>query len=441
MNLIPKRNIVFFSIDCRRADLYETFNGHYASPNLTRMAERGIVFENMYTPAVSTVMTLDAIINGRYAHQSGRVTYPVQEKDEGELSLFRKMKKLRRKSYILFTPSYVKDYADGIFNGDDAERVVINGGPSSDRAREIIKIAKETEEPFLIFSHNSVGKPKDVDTPASSTPRLVEHYVKEDDDAIGLLLDELDLSKTTIVFYSDHGFLNGEHGHLFMHAFFLYEPVVRVPCIVTADEKQVVCARHSLIDLNDLLTEKDISPPKCIYADTQYKQQFHRITMVIEDDWKYMAHYSPDTAVTGRQEELYDLKADPHENRNLLYDIAKHPLRYDWNQQDMASFSGTYLFKYDREFLNEKANVLKRRISRIWINDFISILNDKNTDRVRSFIDNLKSAEPSVQLKVVSDSMCKLKSPCWYGGGMPPIKDGNPPPQPPMGFPGLPKNF
>jgi len=56
LKLSPKKNIIYFSIDGRRKDLYGTFGGAFPTPNLDRLAGKSIIFNKMYSAATSTVL-------------------------------------------------------------------------------------------------------------------------------------------------------------------------------------------------------------------------------------------------------------------------------------------------------------------------------------------------------------------------------------------------
>ena len=58
LQLASKRNTILLSLESARAELFETFGGVYPSPQLTRLAQQGIVFRCMISPSASTGMCL-----------------------------------------------------------------------------------------------------------------------------------------------------------------------------------------------------------------------------------------------------------------------------------------------------------------------------------------------------------------------------------------------
>ena len=420
----PKQNIVFFSVDTRRKDLYSTYSdGVFKTPNLERMAKRGIVFNNMYSTSASTVMSLSSLISGRWCHDFERSNYPERQPHEFADTMFSDFQNKGRENYILFDDRYLKDYADGIYRGPHAKRVRANYESARDAVETVISIARNATAPFCIFSHNSLGGAA----------------VEEEDEALGYLLDNLDLNTTTLVFYSDHGYLMGEHANLFFHAFFLYEQVIRVPCIITADEPQVVDESDTLAQLRDLMGGEVIEPLQYLFADTQYRAQRHRVTSIYdtENNWKYIAHYSHKTAVTGRQEELYDLSRDPGEHRNLLFDRAQHPIRPDWNTSNVSDIVAMR-DDYRQDELLAIANRMRSQIAVVWLDGFLSHLSQTLEPNGRSIVENrpdfverLVRMDPQHQMAIVSN----------YFDYEQPTTGAYRRPEFSIGFPSLPTNF
>ena len=408
----PKKNIIFFSIDCRRQDCYQTFGGIYPSPNIDKLARKGILFKNMYAASASTVMSLSSMINGRYSHDFERYVYPESNPHQFDDNLFSSMQKSGRKNILIWQDVYKKNYAHGIYRGNDAEVIVVKDHcPPTQAAQYVVDTAKKIEDPYLIFCHFAPFEPE-ITKDNPSNPHGFQRELKSDDDAIGILLENIDLNETTIVFYSDHGFLKGER-NLISHAFFLLQGVVRVPFIVTADKQEVISENYSLTQVKDLIEGKTISSPEYIYADTQYKGQPHRITMALKGKWKYIAHYSEVTSYFGALDELYNLEDDPNEYRNLLNDFSRHPLRQDWNQHDLSQFKGCQYFHYNQSYLNSKTIDLQAKLAAIWVGNLIELL-EHIKDHIPGSAELLKMKEtlkglPSPeQIKMVRHVLIKL---------------------------------
>lgn len=163
------------------------------------------------------------------------------------------------------------------------------------------------------------------------------------DSQLGALMktfDRLDLWRdTVVVFTSDHGFLLGEHGLWGKLAF--YEQALRVPLVVVAPGVaggRRVARPVELLDLYPTLFElaglprpeglegRSLAP---LLADAQAPWD-HPATSVValEGLTRRLARSVTDGRFrysewgSAREAELYDLEADPHQQRNLAGDSA-----------------------------------------------------------------------------------------------------------------------
>jgi len=169
--------------------------------------------------------------------------------------------------------------------------------------------------------------------------RFIAHYwgkISMIDSYIGKIIAQLqqagDLENTVIIFTSDHGDFVGNHRLLFKSAF-LYDDLVRVPLIVAWPERLKpglvvdACVEHvdlpvSILRMAGLqpypgMQGEDLMPLLCGEADALRDHAYaeavdHRMLRTAE--WK-LVHYM------GRPlGELYNLREDPHELKNLYDD-------------------------------------------------------------------------------------------------------------------------
>ena len=169
--------------------------------------------------------------------------------------------------------------------------------------------------------------------------RIKSYYygmVSLNDKYLGRVLEALaetgQAERTVVVFCSDHGEMLGDHGLLFKGGYF-YDEVVHVPCVIRAPGKLPAGRRvkHLVeeIDLMPTVLEllgvripeavqgrslmpliegKETTPKRAVYS------EFPTMKMVRTEQWK-LVHY-----VRAPYGELYDLKNDPQELRNLYDD-------------------------------------------------------------------------------------------------------------------------
>jgi len=189
--------------------------------------------------------------------------------------------------------------------------------------------------------------------------RLVEMVDQE----IELLLNELDQSpwrdNTLIVFTSDHGEGMGRHWGVGKSTF--YDEVVKVPLIV-ATLGDVLQVRKNVRNTEHLVSGIDFGRTVCDYAgaegsklphgrslrplvegrkvsdwrDYVYAESSAYMHMICDGHLKYVRGYEEDGEVSGLPpsakthpvgvEQLFDLRKDPDEQRNLAYDPAHQAL-------------------------------------------------------------------------------------------------------------------
>ena len=172
------------------------------------------------------------------------------------------------------------------------------------------------------------------------------------DDSVGRLYTALkdagQLDNTVIVFLTDNGLLNGEHGMVDKRT--MHEPSIRVPLLVrypglTPANRPVAVERMVLhVDLAPSLLELcGAEPLKNIhgkswtklvhgnatgwrtswYYEYNYEKQFPytpNVRGVRTDEWKYIRYPHGDAKPDRHKAELYQIRSDPDETRNLIDD-------------------------------------------------------------------------------------------------------------------------
>jgi arylsulfatase A-like enzyme len=168
------------------------------------------------------------------------------------------------------------------------------------------------------------------------------------DDSVGqlvkLLKDRGELDNTLIVFMGDNGLLNGEHGMVDKRT--MHEPSIRIPLVVrypaltkvpkTISEMVVtVDMAPSILELCEarpienihgkswvkLVRQGDDDWRKSYLYHYNYEKQFPytpNVRGVRTNDWKYVHYPHGDGKPDRHLAELYDLKNDPSETKNLI---------------------------------------------------------------------------------------------------------------------------
>ena len=166
-------------------------------------------------------------------------------------------------------------------------------------------------------------------------------------DSVGRLLKLLEargeLENTIVVFMSDNGILEGEHGMVDKRM--AHEPSIRVPLLLRAPglAPRVVDRMVLTVDVAPSLLELCGRPPlarahgrsfvklaaegvdaswrSSFLYHYNYEKQFPytpNVRGVRTERWKYIRYPHGDGGPDRHQAELYDIAADPHESRNLI---------------------------------------------------------------------------------------------------------------------------
>ncbi len=357
-------NIILISVDTLRADRLRCYGFNMIeTPNIDRLAEEGIYFENCYSSTPLTLPSHCSILTGtsplyhRIRDNGGFVL------DEKQIVVSEILKKKGFKTSA-FVSAYVLDSKWGLSQGFDyyfdrfdlSKYKTIGLGDVQRRADETIDevikwIEANGDEKFFAFvhlydPHSPYEPPPPYDKIYQGRPYLGE--IAFTDFQIGRFLKFLEekglLEKSIIIFLSDHGESLGEHGEG-THGFFVYESVIHVPLIVRTpfqnlrgirvkSNVQLVDITPTILNLASIsdygfaqgnsLVDYFFSPFKenleKIYFETFYPRYhfgWSELKGIKWGKWKYISAPKP---------ELYDISSDPREVHNLYNDrkdIAK----------------------------------------------------------------------------------------------------------------------
>jgi arylsulfatase A-like enzyme/Flp pilus assembly protein TadD len=337
------RNLLIVTIDTLRADRLGAYGYERArTPNLDALARDGVLFEDTIAQAPVTLPSHASLFTGLVPPTHGvrdNAAFRLEEEAETLAEI------LSDHGYetAAFVGAYVLDRSFGLAQGfelyDDElpEGGAATAGTFVERKGEDVARSfrswldeRRAEKPFFAWVHFF-----DPHLPYANGGYDGEiAYV---DAQIGALLDSLaagDLrNDTLVVVTSDHGESLGEHGEK-SHGFFVYDSTLKVPLILSSPGSLPTGVRvrttARIVDVFPTVLEALALPvpdlvqgrsllerieepgePVPVYAECYAPQlNFHWAPLLAlrENGYKYIEAPRP---------ELYDLRGDPGETRNL----------------------------------------------------------------------------------------------------------------------------
>jgi arylsulfatase A-like enzyme len=399
-------NVLLISVDTLRADHLSAYGyPRHTSPNLERLARRGLLFRQAETPQSATWPALTSLHTSLYPSAHG-VVWNGHDVPQGVVTLAELL--------------HARDYSTSAFlsNMKRARHpgfARVSGGRAGSQAGDdlegteaaIEQLRREKDRPFflwlhLIGPHAGYTPPAPWDTAFSSrggstvggtldelvrirlegrplTEEDVAHVVGlydgeigRVDELVGRLLEALralDLEESTlVVFTADHGEDLYEHNRYFFHSPSMYSSSLRVPLILALPgvlpEGAETDEPASLVDLaptilgrlglpvppsfqgRDLLpggTLPQTPGPRPLFSETN-----GRIFGIRTDGWRLV--FNPEDYTPGAPGgaypiepiELYRLAEDPGEQRNVA---ADHPDRVEALSAEVAAWRDRDLHK------------------------------------------------------------------------------------------------
>lgn len=364
-------NLLLVTLDTTRADALSAYGQPLeTTPNIDRLAERGVLFEDVSTSHPETLPSHATIFTGKwpFAHGvRGNAGYLLSDRNRTLAEVLRdngyrtgaEIAALVLREDTRVTQGF-EHYRGAESPGVTLKTVRYRRGPEEEKtapirvgsdvtARGIDFLREHRDEPFFLWLHYF-----DAHAPYSAPP-LFNRRIPESpyhaevayaDYQLGLVLRELErlglADRTLVVVTADHGEGLEEHGEP-THSFFLYDSTVRVPLVLaglpelprglrvetpvrTADVAPTILALLDLPALDGVqgrslvpLLQPDAAVPELVaYGEASYFTPTLGLPMLRylrRGPWKYIHKVNP---------ELYDLQADPDEQHDLA---GRHPER------------------------------------------------------------------------------------------------------------------
>ena len=346
------QNVLLVTIDTLRADSLGAYGGRAATPQLDRLAAEGARFTSAHAHSVVTLPSHTSILTGRYPFDHG-VRDNAGYRADDALDTVAEMAQRAGRPTGAFVGAFPLDRQFGLAQGFDVYDDAGGRGAGeneftlSERPATAVVSAARTwivaqSSPWFAWvhvfdPHAPYAPPAPFDDTYRDSPYHGE--VAAVDQALAPLLDVLRASGriTTVIVTSDHGEGLGEHGEA-THGTFAYETTLRVPLIVAqVGAPAERTARGAVIDtparsvdivptIADLLgwpvaqawAGRSLAVPDTGEADVR-ATYFEAMAPMLTRGWAPLRGVilGPHKYIDLPVEELYDLRLDPGEARNL----------------------------------------------------------------------------------------------------------------------------
>jgi N-sulfoglucosamine sulfohydrolase len=371
-------NILLITADDLGCQLSCYGEKRFETPRLDALAKQGARFDSFYVAQASCSPSRAALLTGRWPHQNGQLglaglgfkmhagqkTLPALLKAAGYRTGI--IGKLHVEPIAEFPWDWTSDKKFAATSTQDVKWV-------AKQSREFIALAKDAKQPFFYYVNffdphgpyapdvdQIAGIPEKPATPADvsdSYPMMgrppekaakrvtatIINTIRRLDAGVGLLLDELDAAgvadTTLVVFLGDNG-LPLVHGKTWS-----YEPGVHVPLLLRGPGVEPGQVRSDLASAVDLMPtilraagvavpEEVAGQPLLPSATREFlftEMNFHepqilRVQRSVRDErFKLLLNLTAETDLS--PVELFDLKADPGETKNLAGDPAHKDTR------------------------------------------------------------------------------------------------------------------
>jgi arylsulfatase A-like enzyme len=383
-------NIILFLVDTLRSDDLGAYgSGLPTSPAFDRFAGEAMLFAHATAQSAWTRPTVASLFTGLHAGTHGVeasiATLAPEVTTLAELLRDRGYSTAGLVANGVISPD--RGFAQGFTAWNAGSGAALHGAPSDTLARMALEQLEAIREPFFLYVHtldpHDPYEPADADWQAFRVegyrgprdPRqLVAKGRLEDDElgylrskyrgeirhndaAFGALLDGLRsrgaLDRSIVIFTSDHGEEFLDHGGL-LHRRTLYDEILRVPLAVRLPagrgSGRVIDAPFRQVDLLPTLASLvGARAPKEVEG-TDHSLAWvtpgaaspatEPMAQLVDEGLRKFALRSGDLKLivnadargywrTDQEIELYDVRADPGERKNLVYDrpVAAHYLR------------------------------------------------------------------------------------------------------------------
>ncbi|MCA9592650.1 MAG: sulfatase [Myxococcales bacterium] len=349
-----KMNVLMLTIDSLRADMPWTGYDKEIAPNLSKLVKESTVYTHAYSTAPYTAQSVASWLSGRYAstlyrqgwfftgYSKANHFFPEALQDAGIRTIGWQAHLYFGRGKGLDQGFDVWEMAPGIVFDPNTDRDITSDKMEA-LGKELLGKSENTGKQFFAWAHfmdphDQYNKHPGVPDFGNNNRGRYDNEVYFTDEHIGSLLSWAEKQpwwkNTALIITGDHGEAFGDHD-MWKHAFEVWEVLLRVPLIIKVPgaKPQRIEERRSLIDLAptimDLMGQKPLDsfmgqslvpevvgekkPEKRDVIVAELAEDSHNPPRrtVIKGDYKLIVFG------TGWKYLLYDIKNDPHEDKDL----------------------------------------------------------------------------------------------------------------------------
>ena len=353
---IKRKHIVLITKDAMPKSYLPVYgNKVWKTPNIDKLAETGLVFNNYYTCAGSTSMAFYGMLTGQNLYETDRVDYGDEKPFDGKI-LFEKFQKEGYKTYLIWDKTFTRF--------SKSHLTILNNKV------EIISLNIMSSDFTIIPGNNQIEKDNNIETERAlndifqvfaNLSALDEHSfiwlhvphifagkraystdIEIFDQIIGYAMNFF--GTESLFISADHGNMDGQRS-IYGYGFDLDQPVINIPLITPSlpflrNNKNTFLSNKNLYSiLTGNPTIEDF-----IISDSAYYMQRLRTISIIHNGYKLI--YIKELNIF----KLFDVVFDPVEKHNLFDCIY-------WDEPRQCWQSLIYRFYYpnwEKAFIEKK---------------------------------------------------------------------------------------
>lgn len=334
------RSVLLVTLDTTRADALGCYGGAAKTPNIDALARNGVRYQRAIATAPTTAPSHASLLTGRYPQEVGVVSNGTDVLSPNAETLATFLKR-RKYSTAAFVSSRVLDHRFGFNRGFDtyddampAEQLGEYGYP--ERGAEQVSdaaikwMARRSGPQFVWVHYYDPHSPYQEGPPGAEPEARYRAEIELVDRELGRVIAAFrkNAPDGVIAVVGDHGEALGDHGEE-THGIFLYDSVLRVPLVISGGGVTPavigarVSARAVARSLLKVATGEDVRTfgeplPVSPAAAAQPSYSFTELPRVAYG-WTPLESWSDGRwkLVAAPRVELYDLRSDPREMKNV----------------------------------------------------------------------------------------------------------------------------